>query len=156
MDISSYSSMRTAIETYNRVVNHLKRHHGGVIPDTEKNAMLEWERELKESCRNFYRTQDKFYPDPLSVPILNTKHIWRTVADRDSDGNICGDSCTDFIIIPDRGQTYEELEEYVQDHCPYYYRHCHDFPTGRMITMSTYFNRTPVGIFIRHSRGIDW
>lgn len=156
MTINSYNSIRTQYEMYNRVINRIKRHHDGIIPDSEKNGLLEWENEIKEGCRAFYRTYDRYYPDPLSVPIMNTKHIWRTVDDRDSDGKICGDSCTDFIIIPDNGQTYEELEEYVQDHCPYYYRSGYDFPTGRMITYGTGFTRTRLGILITHSRGIDW
>lgn len=154
--ISSYDDIRTEIHSYNRTIRIIKRHNDGKIPASELNGLLQWERDIKEASRDFYRNYDRYNPDPLSVPIRNTKHIWRTVADRDSDGKICGDSCTDFIIIPDHGQTYEELDEYVEDHCPYYYRSSYDFPTGRMITYGTSFTRTRTGILIRHHRGIDW
>ena len=156
MTINSYSSIRTQYEVYNRCINFIKSQNNGKIPETEVNGLLQWERDIKAACRHFYKNYDRLYPDPLSVPICNTKHIWRTVADRDSDGKICGDSCTDFIIIPDHGQTHDELKEYVQDHCPYYYRSSYDFPTGQMITMSTYFTRIPCGIMVVHCRGIDW
>lgn len=154
MTINSYDSIRTQFEIYNRVVDRIKRHHDGIIPDTEKNGLLEWKNEIKEGCRAFYRTYDRYHPDPLSVPIRNEKGGWRTVSDRDSDGKIFGDSCTDFIIIQDNGQTDDDIKEFVYStvycHSPY------DFPTGRMVTYSWGFTRTRCGIAITHRRGIDW
>ena len=154
MTIRTYDDIRTHIESHRENIELYKQ--CGMPTDAIKQIEKDFAVRLKKAMREFYKTEDNYNRDPLSVPIRNTEHIWRTVADRYSDGRICGDSCTDFIIIPDHGQTYEELDEYVRYHCPYYYRHGHDFPTGQMITMSTYFTRIPCGIMVVHCRGIDW
>lgn len=152
--ITSYDMLRDLMENITKNTDLLREMS---VPENEVDK---YEKKatahIKKLAREFYRNQEECHPDPLSVPIANTKHIWRTVSDSDSDGRVCGDSCTDYIIIPNNGQTDEELEEYVQDHCPYYYRSGYDFPTGRMITYGTSFTRTRLGILITHSRGIDW
>lgn len=152
--ITSYDMLKDLMENITETADMLREMS---VPENEVDKYVKKATaHIKTLAREFYKQQEEYRPDPLSVPIMNTKHIWRTVSDRDSDGNICGDSCTDFIIIPDEGQTYQELDEYVQDHCPYYYRSGYDFPTGRMITYGTSFTRTRLGILITHSRGIDW
>lgn len=152
--ITNYDSIRTRIENISETIEFMRSIS---VPE---NQIQEYTKRatdnLKRKTREFYRHLDEYRPDPISAPIRNTSNVWRTVADRYQDGTVCGDSCTDFIIIPDNGQTDSELEDYVQIHCPYYYRPCHDFPTGHMITTGLSFTRTPAGIFIRHSRGIDW
>ena len=152
--ITSYDMLKDLMENITETANLLREMS---VPENEVDIYVKKATtRIKTLAREFYRNQEKYHPDPLSVPILNTEHIWRTVADRDSAGRICGDSCTAYIIIPDTGQTNEELEEYVQKHCPYYYRHSHAFPTGWVITLWTSFHRTRSGIVIFHHRGIDW
>lgn len=150
MTIDSYAEIRTHYKSYNMIVQLIKDRNNGTIPDQEKNGLLEWEREIKDACRDFYRKYDKYHPDPLSVPIRNDSNAWRSVSSND------GEYVYDFIIIKDNGQTYEELEEYIQDHCPYYYPSVYEFPTGRTVTLRTYSTRIPCGISIIHERGIDW
>lgn len=93
-----------------------------------------------------------------SVPILNNVKEWRTV----STDN--GETCTDFIIIPDKWgelwgtddeqEIYDDIEDFVYSTVGY--DSAYDFPTGRMITLRWGFKRIPCGVAIVHERGIDW
>lgn len=101
--------------------------------------------DFRVACRNIYHRPSK---DRLSVPVSNNKKVWRTIADPE------GDTSTDFIIIPDNGQTKEEIEQFVYDtvYCPSNY--C--YSTGRVITLSWDYKKLPCGIAIIHRTGIDW
>lgn len=114
---------------------------------------LDW----KTAVRNVFR---RYRNKPVynSVPIRNNEKQWRTVADPE------GDTCTDFIIIPDRWtelwetdaeeEIYRDIEDFVYSTVGY--DSCYEFPTGQMITLSWSFTRTPAGVVIIHRRGIDW
>lgn len=111
--------------------------------------------QFKTVCRKIYN-QKSF--DRLSAPIANSSKSWRTVADPE------GDSCTDFIVIPDRWsdlwgtddeeQIWEDIEDFI--YTTVGYQSGYDFPTGQMITLSWSFKRIPAGVAVVHHRGIDW
>lgn len=145
--IRSYREIKNHIDGHNIMISEIKKHYNGIIPKEIAQYINEQEKQFKLDCREFYRHICKWHKDFLSVPIRNDKQ-WRTV----SDDN--GETCTDFIILPNDGQTDEDIEQFVYDtvYCPSYY----DFPTGRMITLHWSFKRIPCGIAIIHERGIDW
>ena len=101
--------------------------------------------DFRIACRNIYHRPSK---DRLSVPVSNNKKVWRTIADPE------GDTSTDFIIIPDNGQTKGEIEQFGYDtvYCPSNYW----YSTGRVITLSWDYKKLPCGIAIIHRTGIDW
>ena len=143
--IRSYRQIKEAITNTNRVVEIMSKHMPTDFVDEYKKEAAE---DLKKDCREFYKYVCKWHNDPLSVPLRNKDH-WRTV----STDN--GENCTDFIILPDNGQTDEDIEDFV--HCSVYCpRYSYDFATGRVITLSWHFKRTTYGIIIIHERGIDW
>ena len=85
--------------------------------------------------------------DPLSAPIRGG---WRTRCDED------GESMVDYTIIPDNGETDEEILEYIRNspvfigsiNSPY---DC----TGKRFTWSYYFHRVPCGIVLYHHSHLD-
>ena len=122
----------------------------------------EWMKfDLKRAEREVYRKyHKKFSHDPYYVPLLNNSKEWRTVSD---DG---GESCTDFIIIPntwddelwETEEGYEQINEDIEDFVfsTVGYRTSYDFSTGLVVTMSWSFKRLSCGVAIVHNRGIDW
>ena len=158
--IRSYNQIKTTIDINNKFIKIMEDHNYN--PKELEIVKKEMEKDLKAKCRDFYKYKKKYCIDPLSVPIRNNEKQWRTVA----NDNI-GDSCTDFIIIPDRWgdlwnsdneddyQTISnDIEEFVFTTVGY--RSMYDFPTGKMITISWDFKRIPCGVAVVHHRGIDW
>ena len=112
----------------------------------------------KTAIRNVYR-RVRATKERYSVPVFNNSKQWRTIADD-------FDSCTDYIIIPniwnndtwDSEEGYQEIYDYIEEfiYTTVGYRSCYDFPTGKMITISWGFQKTPCGVSVIHHRGIDW
>ena len=157
--IRSYKQLRESIQWDKEFCDFLLNH--GMTPEEVANVKADQQKKQKEQAREFYQYQRKYCVDPLSVPVRNNVKEWRTVGDDDGEG------ATDFIIIPDRwGDLWEsededdyqtiadDIEEFVFSTVGY--RSGYDFPTGKMITLSWYFTRTPCGVAIIHRRGIDW
>lgn len=147
--IRSYREIKEEIKTNHEIDNILSKY-------TDEKSIAEIsaykakrEERFKADCKEFYKYVRRWHIDPLSVSIRNKKQ-WRTV----SDDN--GETCTDFIILPDaEGElSDEDIEQFVYDtvYCPSYY----DFPTGKVITLGWHFTRTRCGVVIIHERGIDW
>ena len=85
--------------------------------------------------------------DPLSVSIRNG---WRTHIDGDGE---CG---YDYTLIPDRGETDDEIKEIMYD--SYVYRGRSNSPydcTGRAFTRWWSSKRTPAGIVLIHAWSLD-
>lgn len=148
MNIRSYNDMRGHITGKNIAMKVLLEKYG-TIPEDYAEFWKKEDADFKKDCREFYRYVMKYHVDPLSVPILNDKKVWRTV----STDN--GESCTDFIIIPDKGQTDEDIEDFVHTtvYCPKY---SYDYSTGRVVTFGFSYRRIKAGILVIHERGIDW
>lgn len=137
-----------------KVIHDIKR-----IVEKNSKAPLHFctQLDMKTAERNVIR---KYRNKPVydSVPILNDVKEWRTV----STDN--GETCTDFIIIPDKWgelwgtddeqEIYDDIEDFVFSTVGCY--SAYDFPTGRMITLRWSFKRIPCGVAIIHERGIDW
>lgn len=156
MSIRSYRDIKSTIFHNKALIAHLEKRN--IDPKTIEEIKAEQAEDLKKDTREFYHYQQKYYPDPLSVPICNNKKEWRTV----SDDN--GETCTDFIIIPDRWsdlwgtdeeqEIYDDIEDFIFSTVGCY--SAYEFPTGRMITLRWAFKRVPCGVAITHERGIDW
>ena len=159
MAIRSYREMRTEAEVNRVIIHTIAAEYNGNIPEKVQACIKKIEDGFKKDCREFYKHREKYYPDPLSVPLRNNVKAWRTVADPDE-----GDCCTDFIIIPDKWQglwdtedeqtIYDEIEQFVYDTVGY--DSPYPYPVGRVITLRWSFVRTPAGIAIVHRRGLDW
>lgn len=157
MSIRSYREMRTEIEVNRVIIHTITAEYNGNIPENELACIKRIEDRFKKDCREFYKHREKYYPDPLSVPLRNNVKAWRTVsADH-------GESCADFIIIPDTwGELWEtdpdsvteDIEQFVHD--TVYCYSGYDYPTGKVITLRWSYKRTPAGVAIIHERGIDW
>ena len=147
MYISSYREIKDHIENVNRMVRIFHEHNR--IPESEIQEIKdEYIKDIKTASRDFYRRVNKYHTDPYSVPVFNDKKSWRSVS---TDG---GETRTDFIVIPDNGQTDDDIEEFIfttVGHKSYY-----DFPTGQLVTLHYYIERIPLGIKIIHECGIDW
>ena len=156
MSIRCYGDIKSTIRNNNLVLSLMEKH--GCTRTEIEEAKREQANDMKKELREFYKYQKKYNPDPLSVPLRNNEKQWRTVADPE------GDTCTDFIIIPDRWtelwgtdaeeEIYRDIEDFVYSTVGY--DSCYEFPTGQMITLSWSFTRTPAGVAIIHRRGIDW
>ena len=157
MNIRSYADIKNYYCGRKTLLASLEKFYGSNIPEDVKRYEKDDYNSFKAECRKFYRNNEKYNPDPLSVPIRN-KEQWRTVSSDD------GETCTDFIIIPDKWGDlwgtddeqgiYDDIEDFVFSTVGYY--SAYDFSTGRMITLRWSFKRIPCGVAIVHERGIDW
>ncbi len=146
--IYMYNGFYTNVHSYGDIIfirsidNAIEERYGQKTPEW---MLFDRKRAERAVYRRYTR---KFSHDPFSVPLCNNHKQWRTVSDND------GETCIDFIIIPDNGHTDEEIEDFVHD--TVYCYSAYDFPTGRMITTFFSYSRVPCGIAIIHHRGIDW
>lgn len=101
-------------------------------------------KEFKTSARRFYHRPRL---DPLAESIRGS---WRTHMDAD------GEYGYDYTIIPDRGETDEEIKEFMYDSPVYLGRSNSPYDcTGKAFTRWWSFKRTPAGIALIHAWGID-
>lgn len=158
MSIRCYGDIKSTIRNNNLVLSLMEKH--GCTRTEIEEAKREQADDMKKELREFYKYQNKYHPDPLSVPLRNNEKQWRTVADD-------FDSRTDFIIIPDKWEDlwdseneedYQTISDDIEDFVftTVGYRSMYDFPTGKMITYNWYFTRTPCGVAVIHRCGIDW
>lgn len=114
----------------------------GKYPQEYVQFFSEQAKREKQKIRKDSRT----HFDKLSAPLSEK---WRTRYDKD------GESAIDYRIIPDNGQTDEEIRDYILEevgHPPI----CSPYDcTGKPFMMWTHFARTPSGIVLIHSWGID-
>ena len=147
MYIRSYDAIKNYYRGKRIATNALMKKYGRIPEEVAKYVEQE-DIEFKKQCREFYRLVNKYHTDPYSVPVFNNEKSWRSVSTDD------GETRTDFIIIPDNGQTDEDIEEFIfttVGHKSY-----HDFSTGQLVTLRYYVERIPLGIKIIHECGIDW
>ena len=143
--IRSYRELKKEFDYENYFVAMIDK--SSSIPETEKAKLKEkYRNDFIKECREFYKYSEKAYQDPYSVPVFNDKGVWRTVSDDD------GETGTDFIIIPDNGQTEEEIKEFVYDSVFCGYGDLLIDCTGKKCSRGWYHRRTPCGIVITH----DW
>ena len=99
---------------------------------------------LKLAARDLFH---KPVHDPLAKSI---REAWR------HNGSEDGESGVDYIIIPDEGQTDEELDEFVKSSEVYYPPICGPYDcTGKRFTWGWAYTRWPCGIVIIHRWGLD-
>lgn len=144
-NIHSYRDIRDSV----KIDKKLKEKYGCSVPVCTQ-------LDMKSAFRTFYRKKHDT-PVSLSVPLRNNVKAWRTVsADH-------GESCADFIIIPDKwgnlwetdpDSVTEDIEQFVHD--TVYCYSGYDYPTGKVITLRWSYKRIPAGVAIIHERGIDW
>lgn len=155
----NYSEIKNRLRGLRIAQNSLASHYNGETPEDVARFVREYESDFWKECKESYKYIRKYKRDPLAVSLSNSCKSWRTVADD-------FDSCTDFIIIPDRWDNsawndedgFREISEDIEDFVfsTVGYNSCYDFPTGKMITISWHFKRTQCGVIIIHRRGIDW
>lgn len=143
-----YTGIYSDVRTYNDIksmyksLEQLKKifsDHGIPFP-------VEYYEEAKKACRHVYRNYSK-REDPLSRSMRGS---WRGCIDSDGEGG------KHYTIIPDEGQTDEELQEFMYDSPVYYGRINSPYDcTGKRFTRYCDFRRCPAGIIIIHDWGID-
>lgn len=147
MSIRSYNAIKEYINARNIAVGVITKKYG-TVPSDVLGFWKNEDIEFKKQCREFYRIVNKYHTDPYSVPVFNDKKSWRSVS---TDG---GETRTDFIVIPDNGQTDDDIEEFIFTTVGH--KSCYDFSTGQLVTLHYYVERIPLGIKIIHECGIDW
>lgn len=114
----------------------------GVIPET---GLAKW-KETIDSKKREIRAYNRRFFDHLERPFSST---WHTVYRYDGE---CG---YDFRIIPDNGQTDEELNDFIMETVGYP-PICSPYDcTGKRFTRWTHFSRTRSGIALIHCWGTD-
>lgn len=147
--IRSYREMKSRYNGIRIAENYVRTHYETPSEECVKYIADTW-TDFRKECREFYKYVNKYHADRLSVPVLNNKNVWRTV----SDDN--GETGTDFIIIPDNGETEEDIKEIVYDSVFCGYGDLLIDCTGKRCTRSWGYRRTPCGIAIIHRWCFDW
>lgn len=126
-----------------------------IIKETENDVEFQQNRFyptlMKDLWKSFKLGARKVYNsycyDQLSASIMDS---WRCVS---ADG---GETGYDYTIIPDEGQTDEEIAEYMHDSIVYCGHPNSPYDcTGERVTLWWSFKRTPAGITLIHAWGID-
>lgn len=149
--IRSYREMKSAYSFLVNYCAHLKKAEKDLnLSESDIIALDAYKADLfskfKKDCREFYKRQRRWATDPFSVPVLNSKSVWRTVS---TDG---GETGTDFIIVPDNGQTDEDIKEFVYDTVFCGYGDLLYDCTGEKCTRGWSYRKVACGIVITH----DW
>ena len=133
-DFCNLESIKNTYTMYKQ----FERETGRILPDT---VWLKFRLDAR-------RVYNRVTFDPLSAPICSG--VWRTRYLEGEEGAV------DYTIIPDNGETDEEILEYIRNspvfigdiYSPY---DC----TGKWFTSSYYFTRTPCGIVLYHRANLD-
>lgn len=112
----------------------VKKHFESSISDVK--------RRMRQEIRQYYEN----HPDPLTHPL---SEAWRHGIDED------GESGWDCIIIPDKGETDEDIEAFIDYEVGYPPIWGPYDCTGKRFTWLKTWKRTPVGIAITHRWGLD-
>ena len=147
MRIYSYNDIKNEYQNLKRFEMICSKH---CTSEEVKEYVNEYKKDIISECRKFYKRQREHSIDYLSVPVLNNKNIGRTV----SDDN--GETGTDFIIIPDNGETDEDIKELVYDSVFCGYGDLLIDCTGKRCTRGWSYRRVPCGIVITHRWCFDW
>lgn len=134
--LHSYNEIRLAYQFFNNAKD--------VIPPESVPEVL---HSIRIAARNVYRRP---VYDPLRVPLTGG---WRHVYDDDYEGG------KHFCLLPDRPEdpyTDDEIREYIEDSDVYYGRVNSPYDcTGKRFTRWISWKRTPAGIALIHSWGLD-
>jgi len=147
--IRSYREMKTKYIGIKKAEDYFRTHYENISKESEE-YFSDLFTDFRKECREFYRHINKYHTDPYSVPVLNSNNVWRTV----SDDN--GETGTDFIIIPDNGETEEDIKELVYDSVFCGYGDLLIDCTGKRCTRSWSYRKVPCGIIITHKWCFDW
>lgn len=147
MRIHSYKDIKNEYRNLHKLEEICSKH---CTPEQVKEYIDEYRKDIVTECRKFYKRQAKYSVDRFSVPLFNSKQIWRTVGDSD------GMTGTDFIIIPDNGETDEDIEEFVRDTVFCGYGDLLIDCTGKKCSWGWYARRVPCGIAITHDWAYDY
>lgn len=132
--LHSYEEIRLAYQIIRNALD--------VIPAA---SLPEIMHNIRIAARNVYRQPVR---DPLAVPLSEG---WRSFND--------GETGTDYRLLPDNPDdpyTDDQIREYIEDSDVYYGRINSPYDcTGRRFTRWIDWKRTPAGIVLLHSWGLD-